>query len=130
MKEVVEAFREFRDSCGHACRGIGFAVHSQRNVRIHLLFGVVVLATAVALKFGTVRLILVILTVMSVIVAELLNTALEFAMDLVEVRHHPVVKTAKDIAAGGVLLAVCSSVVIGLLLFGPAFWAFLRSCWR
>ena len=130
MKEVIEAFLGFRNSCGHACRGIGFAIHSQKNVRVHLLFAVAALAAAVALKFSPVRLVLVILTVTSVIVAELLNTALEFAMDLVEARHHPAVKTAKDIAAGGVLLAVSSSVMIGLLLFGPSFWALLRSCRR
>ena len=127
MKELMEGIRGFRDSCGHACRGIIFAVHSQRNVRIHLLFAVIALGVAVALKFSPVRLILVILTIMSVIVAELLNTALEFAMDLVEARHHPVVKTAKDIAAGGVFLAVCSSIAIGLLLFGPSLMAALRS---
>ena len=126
MKEVIEALRGFRNSCGHACRGIGFAVHSQKNVRVHLAFAAAALAAAVALKFSPVRLVLVILTVTSVIVAELLNTALEFAMDLVEARHHPVVKTAKDIAAGGVFLAVCSSVIIGLLLFGPSFLALLR----
>ena len=124
MKEVIEAFLEFRNSCGHACRGIGFAVHSQKNLRVHLLFA------AAALKFDPVRLVLVTLTITAVLVAELLNTALEFAMDLVEARHHPVVKTAKDIAAGGVLLAVVGSVMIGLLLFGPSFWALLRSCRR
>lgn len=130
MKEVIEALRGFRNSCGHACRGIGFAVHSQKNVRVHLVFAAAALAAAVGLKFSPVRLVLVILTILSVIVAELINTALEFAMDLVESRHHPAVKTAKDIAAGGVFLAVCGSVVIGLLLFGPAFRSFLRSCCR
>lgn len=128
MKEVIEVFRGFRISCGHAYRGIGFAIHSQKNLRIHLLFAAAALAAAVALKFSPVRLVLVVMTVTSVIVAELLNTALEFAMDLVEARHHPAVKTAKDIAAGGVLLAVIGSVIIGLLLFGPSFWALLRSC--
>lgn len=130
MKKVIEALLGFRNSCGHACRGIGFAIHSQKNLRVHLLFAAAALAAAVALKFSPVRLVLVVMTITSVIVAELLNTALEFAMDLVEARHHPVVKTAKDIAAGGVFLAVCSSVIIGLLLFGPSFWALLRSCLR
>jgi diacylglycerol kinase len=127
MKELIEVLLGFRNSCGHACRGIGFAVHSQKNLRVHLAFAAAALAAAVLLKFNTVRLVLLILTITSVIVAELINTALEFAMDLVEARHHPAVKTAKDIAAGGVLVMVAGSIFIGLLLFGPPLWAFLRS---
>ncbi|MDO8729901.1 MAG: diacylglycerol kinase family protein [Candidatus Omnitrophota bacterium] len=128
MKEVIEALLGFRNSCGHACRGIGFAIHSQKNLRVHLAFVAAALAAAVVLKFNAIRLVLLILTITSVIVAELINTALEFAMDLVEARHHPAVKTAKDVAAGGVLVAVAGSVIIGLLLFGPSLWALLRSC--
>ncbi len=125
-----EGFRGFRASCGHACRGIVFAFRSQRNVRVHFLVAVIVLAAAAALRFGRVEMILTVLTVTMVILAELLNTALEFAMNIVEARDHPVVKTAKDIAAGGVLLAVGGSVAVGLLLFGPPLWGLLRSFCR
>ena len=127
-KKKLEGLRWFLASCGHACRGIGFAIRSQRNFRIHVLAGVLVPAAAVALRFSSVKLILTLLTVMLVILGELLNTALEFALNLVEARDHPVVRTAKDIAAGGVLLTVFGSVLVGLLLFGPPLWVLIRGC--
>ena len=113
-------------SCGHAFRGIYFAIRYQRNFRIHVLIAVLVLVAAVALHFNRVEMTLLVLTVMLVILGELLNTSIEFVLNLLEARHHPVVKTAKDIAAGGVLLTVAGSVWIGLLLFGPPLWSIVR----
>lgn len=122
----LEGLHGFFSSCGHACRGISFAIRSQRNFRVHVIAAVLAVVAAVALRFEQVKMILTLLTVSFVIVAELINTALEFALDLVEARDHPVVRTAKDIAAGGVLLSVAVSVLIGLLLFGPPLLAILR----
>lgn len=122
----MEGLHGFWASCGHACRGLLFAFRSQRNFRIHLLITVVVLGAAVWLRFSRAEMILTILTVTLVILGELLNTSIEFVLNLLEVRHHPVVRTAKDIAAGGVFLTVAGSVLIGLLLFGPHLSAVVR----
>ena len=116
---MSEELRAVWISCGHACRGISFALRSQRNLRIHFIIGALVILAALLLKFSLIKFILTLLTVTVVIFGELLNTAMEFALNLVEARDHPVVKTAKDIAAGAVFLAVIGAVVIGLLLFGP-----------
>ena len=123
----LEGLRGFWLSCGHACRGIQFVLHSQRNFRIHFLAAVLVLAAAVGLRFSRVELILTLLTVTLVILGELLNTSIEFVLNLLETHHHPVVRTAKDIAAGGVFLTVAGSVLVGLLLFGPRLWAIVRN---
>lgn len=117
--------RTFVDSLANALEGLAYALKSQRNLRIHLAAGVVAVVAAVAMEFSRVELILVILTVCLVILGEMLNTALEFALNLLEARHHPVVRAAKDLAAGGVLTAVAGSIVVGLLLFGPRVWALL-----
>lgn len=124
----MEGFHGWWASCGHACRGIAFAFRTQRNLRIHLLIAAAVVAAAILLRFSRTQLILAILTVSMVILGEMLNTALEFALNLVEARDHPVVKTAKDIAAGGVFLAVVGAVIVGLLLFGPPLQALLQNC--
>ena len=123
----LEGLQGWWASCGHACRGIAFAFRTQRNLRIHLLIAAAVLAAAIGLRFSRTQLILAILAVSIVLLGEMLNTALEFALNLVEARDHPVVKTAKDIAAGGVFLAVVGSAIVGLLLFGPPLQALLRS---
>lgn len=123
----LEGLHGFWLSCGHAFRGIQFALHSQRNFRIHLLAAVLVIAAAVGLRFSRVEMVLTLLTVTLVILGELLNTSIEFVLNLLETRHHPVVHTAKDIAAGGVFLTVAGSVLVGLLLFGPRLWVAVRN---
>ena len=50
---------------------------------------------------------------------ELVNTAVEAVVDLVTEEKKPLAKTAKDTAAGAVLIAAIASVIIGLLIFVP-----------
>lgn len=126
MKGFLEDLRAFAGSFRCALKGILFAVRSQRNFKIHLAMAVVVLVVGALLHFNRQEFILLFLTVILVLLAELLNTALEIAMNLVEAREHPVVRHAKDIAAGAVLLAVIGSVVVGALLFGPKLAAWYR----
>jgi len=124
-----EFLQSFRTSCSHALRGLGFALRSQRHLRLHMLAAVGVIAAGLLLHFHRVEWILLLLTGTLVILAELLNTAMEFALNLVEARDHPVVRAAKDIAAGAVLLVAFVSAVIGLFLFGPRLLAWVSS-WR
>ncbi len=130
MKRRFEGLFAFCASFGHACRGIVFAFRSQRNFRIHLLAATLVLVAAFAFKLSRTEIILLLLTSILVITAELLNTAIEYVLNLLEARHHPVVKTAKDVAAGGVLLTVGASILVGLMIFGPPLLVRLRSCCR
>ena len=124
---VAEFLRSFRTSCSYALRGLSFALRSQRHLRLHMLAAAVVLLAALFLHFRRVEWILLLLTGTLVILAELLNTAMEFALNLVEARDHPVVRAAKDIAAGAVLLVAFVSAVIGLFLFGPRLLLLVRS---
>ena len=57
---------------------------------------------------------------MTVWSAEALNTALEFLADAAKPEYHPLVKKAKDVAAGAVLIAALGAAVIGALVFIPA----------
>lgn len=65
------------------------------------------------------------LTMGFVIVTEMLNTVAEAAMDIITTDYHPQVKTVKDVAAGAVLLAAMTSVVVGLLILGPPLFRFV-----
>ena len=61
----------------------------------------------------------IVLAIMAVWTAEALNTALELLADVASPEFHPLVEKAKDVAAGGVLIAAFGSVIIGLLVIGP-----------
>jgi diacylglycerol kinase (ATP) len=52
-----------------------------------------------------------------VLIAEMVNTAIEKTIDLAATSFDPLAKTAKDIAAGAVLIASVNAVVIGYLVF-------------
>lgn len=114
--------RTILSSIGCAWEGLSYALRSQRNLRFHVAAGVTAVVAGVAMEFTRFELALVVLTVCVVILAEMLNTALEFALNLLEARDHPVVRAAKDIAAGGVLAAVAGALLVALLLFVPRLW--------
>lgn len=107
--------RSFR----YAIHGIGLMLRSQHNAWIHAMatVGVVVLG----LLFGITRSqwCWLVLAIMAVWMAEALNTALEFLADFASPEFHPLVKKAKDVAAGAVLISAIGSVIIGLFVLGP-----------
>ena len=67
-----------------------------------------------------------VLAMAMVLTAETLNTSIEAIADLVSAGFHPLAGRAKDVAAGAVLVAALGSVAIGLLVFGPHLWPWLR----
>jgi diacylglycerol kinase len=113
---LIESFR-------HAFAGLAHALRTQRNARIHVLVAVAVIVLGVALGIEPIKWAMIVLTVGFVFVAELLNTVVEAVIDLVTEEYHPLAKTAKDIAAGAVLTAAVTAVIVGVLLLGPPLMA-------
>ena len=66
--------------------------------------------------------VLVLLTILAVLSAELFNTAVESLVDLVTDDYAELAKAAKDVAAGAVLLCAFFAVVIGCAVYGPHLW--------
>jgi diacylglycerol kinase len=115
----------FLRSCGCALRGIGFAAQAQRNFRLQLLAGGLALWAGFRLHLSAHEMALLGLTVALVLVAELVNTSLEYVLNVLEARDHPIVRAAKDIAAGAALLAAVGSLWVGVWVFGPRLMAAL-----
>jgi len=85
-------------------------------VRYHFIAAVVVLLAALFLRVSPVEFALLTLSILFVLCAELLNTAVEAVVDLVSPEFHPLAKVAKDTAAGAVLLAACGAGITGYLI--------------
>ena len=105
-------------SFGFALRGVG-AFAREPHARVHLAAALAVAALAAWLRVSRPEAGLLALAVGLVLAAEALNSALEALANRVAPDPHPLVAKAKDIAAGGVLLAALVAAVVGLLVLGP-----------
>ena len=105
------------ESFNFAFEGIIHVLRTQRNMRIHFLSAVVVLVAALATGVSRLELIALLLAIAFVMIAEMINTAIEGAVDVSTTSFDPNAKLAKDIAAGAVLIATVNAVAIGYLVF-------------
>ncbi len=102
-----------------ALEGIVFVLRTQRNMQLHVAGGVVVLVLALTVGVSRLELLALVGAVGLVLVAEMFNTAIEATVDAVITTYHPLVKVAKDVAAGAVLIAAACAVSIAyLVLYG------------
>lgn len=103
----------------NAFRGIWTAITSQVNIRIHVLIGSLVLFSATYLEVALAEILVLILTIALVILAEMVNTAIEFLANGVTLENREFIKHTKDVAAGAVLLTTIFAICIGLIIFIP-----------
>lgn len=103
------------------------AVRSQRHMKIHAAAAVIVCILGALLPLTRLEWAVLLLTMSVVISLEMVNTAIEHAVDLASPGIHPLAKAAKDVAAGAVLIAACCAVIIGLLILGPPLWHFITT---
>jgi diacylglycerol kinase (ATP) len=105
------------ESFNHALEGIIHVLRTQRNMRIHFTIAVGVIVAALVFDVTRLELIALLLAIAFVLVAEMINSALEAAVDVASTSFDPMAKLAKDIAAGAVLIAAITAVAVGYLVF-------------
>lgn len=110
---------EFRKSFKYAWRGLSYVVKNERNFRIELSIAFFVIIIAIILEIKLWEFIITLLMISWVLVAELVNTALERVVDILEPKVHPFARLIKDVMAAAVLFSSMMAIVIGLVIFGP-----------
>jgi diacylglycerol kinase (ATP) len=105
------------DSFNNATEGVIHALRTQRNLWVHFAIAAGVLVAAVAFGVSKIELMVLLVAITFVLVAELVNTAIEAAVDVASTSFDPMAKLAKDIAAGAVLIATLNAVAVGYLVF-------------
>lgn len=119
-------FRSFR----YAGQGLALCWR-ERNFRFHLVAAVYVSALAPHFLRSAGEWCALVLTMASVIGAEVLNTAVEYVVDLVCPERDERARRAKDAAAGAVLVFAVAAVVVAVVLFGRAEgWTALWALWQ
>jgi diacylglycerol kinase len=112
--------RPFVNALRDAADGIVRTFREQTNFRVQVLLGAVAIAAAAFVGFAPWRWAVLALTIGVVLGAELLNTAIEHAVDLASPAEHPMGKAAKHAGAGAVLVICLAALAVGAWLFGSA----------
>ncbi len=117
---ISEFFRSRVRSFRYAFSGWWFVIRTQKNAWIHAVISVIVIVLALWLQVSLQDMAVLVLTIAVVWTAEFLNTAVEAVVDLASPQIHPLAKIGKDVGAAAVLIAALASIIIGLLIMGPA----------
>jgi len=104
-------------SFNYAFEGVIHVLRTQRNMRFHFAIAAGVLIAAIAVGVGKLELIALLIVISFVLIAEMINSALEAGIDVATTSFDPLAKLAKDIAAGAVLIATVNAVAVGYLVF-------------
>ncbi|MFQ5479801.1 MAG: diacylglycerol kinase [Thermodesulfobacteriota bacterium] len=100
-----------------AIEGIIYAFKTQKHIKLHYLIAVAALILSLALKLPVLEFVLFAMSIIFLLFAEMLNTAIEEAVNLIEDKHHILAKNAKDVSAGAVLIASISVAIVVYMLF-------------
>tara|TARA_R110002096_G_scaffold319334_1_gene513542 strand:- start:224 stop:616 length:393 start_codon:yes stop_codon:yes gene_type:complete len=129
MKETPGHF-QLKRCFADAFRGIVVVLRTEWNFRIHLLMCFVAVLLGFIFKISLGEWMAVALCSALVIVAEVLNTAIEYLADAVHPEADEGVGRAKDAAAGGVMIAAVAAGVVGAIVFLPKIWVWLMKIWE
>lgn len=111
--------RKWVNSANNAIEGILYAAKTQRHLRYHLYAAVTVLIFSYVLGVQRHDFLIIAATVIMVLFAELINTAIEFLVDMVSPEYNEKARIAKDVAAGAVLTTAFGASIIGYIILFP-----------
>lgn len=107
------------EKINYAIEGIIYAARTQKNLRFHLLAAALVLVASAILPITKIDLLFIVVIISFVLVAELLNTAIEEMINMISPDINAQAKIIKDIAAGAVLIAAIGAIALGSMIFIP-----------
>ncbi len=107
----------FLKSFRYAARGIIYCINNERNMRVHTVVMLYVFVFSPFFELSRGQYALLLVTMSSVLAAEMVNTACEGLSDLTMADYNPLARTIKDVAAGAVLICAIFAVCVGLCLF-------------
>ena len=123
IKNRIESYKTSSNvlkSLKYAFSGISYVLKTSRNFKIQLIFAVTSLMIGFLLEISQSNYLILIATIMSVLILEILNTSIESIVDLVVKKEFSnLAKISKDTSAGAVLLASINSVIIAVYIFVP-----------
>ena len=120
LKDKTEKNKHFITSLEFALQGIRTVFQEERNMRAHVVFGLMAILVAFLLRVSVLEWLWIFLAVFLVWIVEIINTIFENVVDMVTDFHfHPIGKKIKDMAAGAVLVTSAFSAIVGAIIVLP-----------
>ena len=110
-----------------ALTGIFYAVYHERHLKFHLIFGSILLAPMVWIQVPPIQIVLLIIMIGLLICVELINTSIEFIVDMITKEYNPSAKLAKDISSGAVLIIAILTLILGMFIYWASMYNLYRS---
>ena len=107
----------FIDAWKNAINGIIYATTTQGNIKKQLIIAVAVVIISLFFNLNKAEFLIFLFTIILIIFAEMVNTAIETVVDLYVDVYHPKAKIAKDVAAGGVVITAINAIIVAYFLF-------------
>ena len=114
-------------SFGYAFEGIFTGIKKERNMKIHCLTMLCVVAAGFVFRISVSEWCICLILFGMILSLELVNTAMEAVVDLVTKEKKPLAKIAKDTAAGAVLVSAIAAAIIGCIIFVPYLLELIKS---
>ena len=111
--------RTFKGSVKNCLDGISYVTKSEKNFKREIALGIIALLLSYILKIDKIEFIIVLTMICLVLTTEIINTAIERAVDLVTKEYHELARIAKDVSAGSVLVTSIFALIIGIIIFMP-----------
>ena len=111
--------RTFIDSVKNCLDGINYTITHENNFKREMILGIITVILSAVLKISILEWVIVLLLINFVLVCELINTALEKAVDLYTKEFNETAKIVKDVAGATVLVMCIFSAIIGAIIFIP-----------
>ncbi len=121
----MRGFRSPIESFGNSLRGLKLLVHREPHAWVHLIATACVLVTGIWVKLHRTEWLWMVAAIAWVWVAEAINTAIERACDAAHPEQHPLIRDAKDLASGAVLVAAIAAAAVGGIILVPHIWVAL-----
>ncbi|TCD10550.1 diacylglycerol kinase family protein [Pedobacter frigidisoli] len=112
---VLDRIKSFK----YAFNGLRLFFANDHNGRVHLFAAIAAIALSFYLKLSNLEWIAILSVIAAVMVAEIINSAIEKLADVIYPDYHPKIKVVKDLAAAAVLIAAFLAIAVGAIVFIP-----------
>lgn len=118
-KDQGTAVERYEKSFMHAIDGIIYCMKYEHNMIIIMIATVLVTLAGISYKLSTYEWLFIITMVGTISASEMINSAIEAAIDLYTTEIHPLAKIAKDTASSATLILCLTALIGGIIIFGP-----------